>query len=509
MKKLLLLLLLVPLISFSQHNVNLDELDQYYNKMVKDWDVPSMAIAVIQDGEVIHSKAYGVIEDGKDTQADSNSLYAIASNSKAFTATILAMLVEEGKVSWDDKVQQYIPYFQLYDPWVSAETTIKDLLCHRVGLGTFSGDIIWYKSSLSSEAIIRNFKDIPQDYNFRDGYGYSNLMYITAGQVIKEVTGKSWSENVHERIFTPLGMNRTITSPNDLKDKGNYATPHARKDNENIPIDWVDWQEIGALGGIISSVNDLSKWMTFNMNHGVWMGDTLLSSASINKLWTPHNNFPVNHTSRNDFAQKFNGYGLGWKIGDYRDKMLVGHTGGYDGMISAFHFLPDEKTGVIVLTNGSKSPIMAATYYTLDKLLGVENPKDWSANHLKRVNQRAEKDEKAIEERKANRIKKTKPSLLLDDYAGTYHSSIYGNIEISVSGKNLKIKFEHSPDLSATLTHWHYDVFKIEWDNIHAWFDFGTVQFNMDNNLKITGIDFDVPNHDIFFEELKAKRIEN
>ena len=490
----------------NETKVDLGALDRYYSKMVEDWGIPSAAIGIVKDGEIIFSKGYGVLEEGKKEAPDGNTLYAIASNSKAFTSAIIAMLVQEGKLDWNDKVKAHLPYFALNDPWVSNAVTIRDLLSHRVGLGTFSGDVIWYKADLSAEEIVRRVRYLPNAYEFRAGYGYSNVMYITAGEVIRAVTGKSWAENVKERIFKPLGMDRTITTPNDLKGKGNYATPHALRENKNVPISWVDWEEIGALGGVISSVNDVCKWMIFNLNHGVNGKDTLLSPGSRNLMWTPHNNFRVDHINDNDFDQHFRGYGLGWGLSDYQGSLRVGHTGGYDGMITAVTMLPDENLGVVVLTNGMKSPIMAATYYTFDQFLGIDG-KDWSKYYLERRNASQQNDTR-VSDRKAKRVADTKPSLPLEKYTGFFYSDIYGMIEVKHENGKLRLDFEHSPDLSATLSHWHYDVWEIKWDKEHAWFNFGTVQFDMDNNLKIQGINFDVPNDDIFFEELKPKKVD-
>ena len=512
MKKYSLILsvvLLLNLVSWGQSKpvVDLKQLDKYYQKMVEDWDVPGMTIGIVKDGKLVFSGAYGVMEEGKKQKPDENTLYAIASNSKAFTTAILGMLVQEGKLDWNDKVKKYLPYFELYDPWVSNEVTIRDLLSHRVGLGTFSGDVIWYKSDFSAEEIIKRIRYLPKAFDFRAGYGYSNLMYITAGELIKTITGKSWSQNVQERILTPLGMERTTTSIGTLQGIGNYATPHKREKEENVPIDWVDWEVVGATGGIISSVSDMARWMIFNLDHGVLGMDTLLSRETRNMVWTPHNIFTVDHTRVNDFNTHFRGYGLGWGLRDYQGRMFAGHTGGYDGMITAVSLIPDEKLGVVVLTNGMKSPIMAATYYTLDKFLGVKGP-DWSADFLKRVNKGNAEDTR-VSDRKSKRVPGTKPSLSLAGYGGTYHSAILGNIKISVKGEDLRMDFEHSPSLSATLKHWHYDVWEIIWDENHAWFGFGTVKFTLDNNLSVGGMDFDVPNDDIFFEELQPLRVKD
>jgi hypothetical protein len=245
--------------------------------------------------------------------------------------------------------------------------------------------------------------------------------------------------------------------------------------------------------------------MIFNLDHGIWGVDTLLTRETRNTVWTPHNNNTVDHTTRNDFHRHFSGYGLGWGLSDYHGHLRVGHTGAYDGFLSALTLIPDENLGVVVLTNGMKSPFMAATYYALDRFLGLEH-RDWSADYLERMNQRQQEDTR-IANRKAKRVSGTSPSLDLAEYTGRYYSDIYGEILISLESGRLSMTFEHSPYLGATLKHWHYDVWEIQWDNPHAWFSFGTVKFNLDNNLKVTGMDFDVPNNDIFFEELQPYRI--
>ncbi len=485
----------------------LDRLDGFYTEAVEAWGVPGMAVAIVKDGEVIFSKGYGVKELGKPERPDGHTLFAIASNSKAFTSAILGQLVDEGSCSWDDRVQKYLPWFSLSDPQVASLVTLRDLLSHRVGLGTFSGDVIWYKSNLSAPEILHRAAHLPLVFDFRSGYGYSNLMYIAAGEVIKAITGKSWYENARERFLLPLGMERTTIYAHELEQRGNYATPHALDGVENVPIVYTDWAEIAAMGGLISSVNEVANWMIFNLNHGVLSNNRLLSQRSFNLIHTPHNNYTVDHTSRNDFNNHFNGYGLGWGLRDYHGRRFVGHTGGYDGMISAVSMLADEQLGIVVLTNGMKSPYMAVTYQTLDAFIGVNSGKNWSDELLTRANRRAENDTR-IAFRKAAQMEGTTTSLPISAYTGKYESAIYGILEVVLEGDRLLLRMEHSPELSMYLNHFHHDVFEVEWLYDQAWFAFGTVKFNTDNYLKVTGMDFDVPNDDIFFEELKPRRVE-
>ena len=502
----LLLFFTIDLSAQTQKGPDLKKLDAYFAKMVADWDVPGASIGIVKDGKLVFTGNYGLIETGKSAKPDENTLYAIASNSKAFTSAIIGMLVQEGKLKWNDKVKHHLPYFSLYnDPWISSQVTVRDILSHRVGLGTFSGDVIWYKSEMSSENMIKLAGKLPQAYDFRAGYGYSNLMYITAGELIKKITGKTWGENVKERILVPLGMDRTLTTAQDLANTNNVTTPHGRENDKNFPIEFEDWNEIGATGGIISSVNDVAKWMIFNLNHGIHGKDTILTKATRNMVWTPHNNFMVDHTTKNDLGRHFSGYGLGWNLGDFHGKMMVGHTGGFDGMITAATMIPEENLGIVVLTNGHKSPIMAATYYAFDQFLGT-GTKDWSADLLVRTNEN-QKNDTRIADMKAKRVMDTKPSLGLSSYTGTYHADVYGNVKVLLEGGELVILFENSPRLSAKLKHWHYDVWEIVWDEKHAWFSFGTVKLQTDNDMKVTGLEFQVPNDDIFFEELKPRKV--
>jgi CubicO group peptidase (beta-lactamase class C family) len=504
MKRILVLFFLF-VISTSSAQVDLRKLDEYYARALKEWNIPGMSIAIVKDGKIIFNKGYGTKEMGKNEIPDENTLYAIASNSKAFTASIVAQLVDEGKISWDDKVKTYVPYFELSDPWISKEVTIRDALSHRVGLNTYSGDIMWYRSKLSGEQIIKRLKYLTPSYSFRAGYGYSNVMYVTVGELINNVTGKSWSQNLHSRFLGPLGMTRTTTTIKDLKKMGNYATPHLLENDVHKAMEWEDWENVEAMGAIISSVKDMSQWMIFQLNHGVWKNDTLLSSKSQNVTWTPHNNFAVDHTSKSRLGH-FSSYGLGWQISDYNGKFKLSHTGGYSGMLSTVVLLPDENFGVVILTNGMKSIYNALANYTVDQFIKAPS-RDWSKERLE-LSRKSVEDDRRIDERIKARVPNTKPSLPLEKYTGEYFTPVYGKITVKNESGKMKIYFEHTPDLEATLDHWHFDTWKLNWDHpeVLPWFTLGTVKFNTNNNGVVTGISFDVPNDDFWFEELNAER---
>jgi CubicO group peptidase (beta-lactamase class C family) len=496
--------LLIFLASIAIAQVDLKKIDKYIEKARVEWNVPGLSVAIVKGGKIVHSKGYGVLEKGKSTKVDDNTLFAIASNSKAFISSAIGTLVDQGKLDWKDKVKDHLPYFELYDDYATANANIEDLLSHRLGLGTFSGDVIWYKSELSAEEVVKRAKYVPQAYGFRDGYGYSNLMFITAGEVIRSVTGMSWSDYVKATFFEPLNMDRTITSTNDLSEKGNAATPHKSIRDENKVIPWANWDNMGAAGGIISSSNDMSQWMIFQLNQGK-MGDTeILKANTQNRIMTPHNNFTVTEGSKNFRpGRNFNSYALGWGVSDNNGRRIIAHGGGYDGMYSRVAMMPEENLGVVVLTNGMRGISNHITDYIMD--MYTDQPEvDYSANAVKNVSYGMYD---GIDELKSKRVLNTKPSMASEKYAGIFYTPMYGDIYVKNEGGKLRLEFSHAPLLSATLTHWHYDTYQINWDNEHAWFGFGTVQFNFNAAREISGIHIDVPNGDIFFDELKLEKV--
>ncbi len=505
--RLTFLLLFFTLLLVAQPTV--EQLDSYFSKAHQDWDIPGMAIGVIKDGKVLLAKGYGVLEAGKEEPVDANTLFAIASNTKAFISASLALLVDQGKISWDDPVIDHLPFFRMYDDYVTQHTSIRDLLCHCTGLGTFSGDVIWYKSNYTAEELVKRVEELPPAYDFRAGYGYSNLMFITAGEVIKAVSGQSWDEFVREHFFQPLEMNRTITSTNELEKMGNAATPHKHKRmyGKNEPIEWVNWDNMGAAGGIISSVNDMLNWVQMQIDEGRWEGEPIVSAERQIDYWTPHNHYRLSKNARRDYPMRhFSGYGLGWGVFDYGGRFVATHSGGYDGMYSRVAIMPEERLGIVVLTNSMKSISNAIMYYTFDRVLGREM-RDWSEEGLEAYQRGKEEHEEWLDNIRTQRLAETQPDLPLTGYTGFYRCERYGEIEVGIEGGQLTLDFKPAPDLAATLEHWHLNTFEIQWKKEHAWFDFGTVQFVLDNNGEVEGIEFDVPNYDIFFHEIKARKV--
>lgn len=478
--------------------ISVESIEQAAEAALAAYDVPGFSVGIIKDGKVVMAKGFGVLEKGQDTPVDEHSIFAIASNTKAFIGTGLSLLAEEEKLSLDDPVRQHLPYFGLYDDYVSNHATIRDLLSHRMGLGTFSGDVIWYKSELSAREVVERVQFVDQAYEWRAGYGYTNLMFITAGEVIGAVSGQPWNEFLADRFFQPLGMTRTFTSINKLAGLDNVATPHiTRHDNQAIP--YANWDNMGAAGGILSSAHDMLRWIELQLDQGEFRGQRIFAEATQTECWKPHN--PIG-TSEN-----FLSYGLGWFLYTKGDQRIVTHGGGYDGMYSRLTLVPDQELGIVILTNSMTGLSSSLANYIVDSYLGRDT-EGWLENAIAGQKRGDQRWQDRHQKRLDARVMGTQPSVETQAYIGVYEDPMYGQIIINESGEGLQLHFSNAPALDATLTHWHYDTWQINWKEPHAWFDFGTVQFVLDNNRKVTGIRFDVPNDDIFFDEIEADKID-
>jgi CubicO group peptidase (beta-lactamase class C family) len=416
------------------------------------------------------------------------------------------MLVDEGKLSWDDRVTEHLPHFQVYDPFVSSEMRVYDLLSHRSGLGSFSGDLLWYASEYDADEVLRRTRFVPQTGPFRASYGYSNLMFIAAGQIIPAITGQTWSEFVAERIFEPLGMDRTITSTRDLARFDNVATPHAEPEGELRAYPWRGWEAMAAGGGIISSVSDMARWIELQLNRGEFDGTRFFSEDASRTMWTPLTPMTVSAGSERRYpSTHFRAYGMGWSLMDYLGHRIVSHGGAYDGMYSRVVLVPEDHLGMVVLTNSTTGIGSALMYRVLDAYLGGED-RDWAAENL----EGEKRGKRAFVERQQEiwneRVEGTDPSLALERYTGTYGGSMYGDATVTVENGGLVLQFLPSPELVGDLKHLHYDTFVVEWRNDFPWFGIGTVQFILDAAGGVDEMKVEVPNDDFWFYELEFKR---
>ncbi len=503
---LLLLFLVFPIFVFAQSlDDKLKEIDAYAEKTRQDWNVPGIAVAIVKDDKVIFAKGYGVRELGKTEKVDENTLFAIASNSKAFTTASLAILIDEKKLSWDDKVIKYLPEFELYNPYVTSELTIRDLVSHRSGLDTFSGDLLWYETTYSADEILRRVHFLKPKSSFRSQFGYQNLMFIAAGKVIERVSGKTWSQFVTERILTPLGMSRTTTSVKSLKD--NYSMPHNESGGKLRVLHLGNVDGASAAAGLNSSVADIAKWLRLQLGRGKFEGKQIFSEPRAGEIWSANtilgtNPFPVKDAP----TRLFSAVGLGWFLNDYRGRKVVSHGGGLDGMISQTAMMPEENLGLVVLTNSETGVNTIVQNKIFDVFLDAPK-RDWSAERLERAKQtkikQAEEDAKLVAARVAN----TKLSLSLKDYAGNYVDQLYGDATVAEENGKLVLRFVQSPNFVADLEHWHYDTFQIKWRPSVAYnFPRGFATFTIDKMGKTDEMKIDQPNNDFWFYELEFHR---
>jgi CubicO group peptidase (beta-lactamase class C family) len=504
----LILLSFAVVLSAQDLDSKLKLIDEYATKAGQDWRVPGFAIAIVKDDKVVLAKGYGVRELGKSDAVDKDTLFAIASNSKAFTAASLATLVDENKLRWDDPVTKYIPWFQLYDPWVTREMTVRDLLSHRSGLATFGGDLLWYESSYSRNEIIRRIRFLKPASSFRSRYGYQNIMFLTAGEIIPVITGKSWDDYVRERFFTPLGMTRTTTSYKQLLATPNIATPHNEVNGQVHVIRYGNADNAGGAAAINSSVSDLAQWLRLQLGRGTYDGKKIFSAARSRDMWNP--NTIVSGTSEQ--GEKFNPtvhfnlYGLGWGLNDYQGRKVVSHGGGLDGMVSRVAMMPEENLGLVILTNSETTLSTLLSAKIFDVFLGVP-ARDWSAEYLARVKQGEEAGKVAVRKVEESRVPNTKPSVALANYAGTYSGALYGDATVTEENGKLVVRLMSSPNFVGDLEHWHFDTFSIKWRSSIVYpFGRGFVTFTLDGNGKVNEMKIDLPNPDFDFTELEFKR---
>ena len=507
MKKSLFLLFILFQIQYVSAQQTEKLVDSYMNKAVTDWNIPGVAIAIVKDGKQVLSAGYGLRDASKDEKVDEHTLFAIASNTKAFISASIATLVEEGKLNWDDKVLDYLPYFELYDPYVTAEFTITDLLCHRSGLGTFSGDLLWYGSNLSREEVIKGAAGLEPKVGFREGYGYQNIMFMAAGEVIEEVTGMAWDDYVRQKFLGPLGMKETLSSTKQLDKSSNYSEPHNDLDGKNIPIDWVNWDNMGPAGSFISNVDDLSKWIELQLGMGTVDGKEYWKKEHSELMWTPHTPKKLSNWHRTNFPSKhFSAYGLGWDLFDYHGRLIVNHGGGYDGFISQTILVPEENLGFVILTNNNNFFPYAMMYHILDLYLAPEEAKDWGAYMLDLKHQGAERDKKDLIAVEESRVADTAPSLKLADYVGRYEDPKYGAVQIELKDGALQFQFEPTALYHGTLSHWHYNTFRLTWGEQH-FLPQGMMSFILDSSGAVEELRVECPNPDLFFTELKLMKV--
>jgi CubicO group peptidase (beta-lactamase class C family) len=456
---LALLALLVALAPAAAQTGPLAGLDAYIEREMRAWDIPGLAIAIVHGDSVVHARGFGVRERGQSAPVDAATVFAIGSASKGFTAAALGILVDEGAVAWSDPSTRHLPAFQLFDPLATRQLTVRDLLTHRSGLAR--GDQLWYATDMDRDEILYRTRYLEPSWGFREQFGYQNLMYLAAGQIVPAVTGASWDEYVARRIFAPLGMDASSTSTHPLARMANVATPHAEVDGELRPIPWRNIDNIAPAGSINSTALDMAQWIRLQLAGGEYRGTRILSEAAIAAMHTPETVIRLEGRWVSMApASHFMTYGMGWFINDHRGRKVVQHGGNIDGMHALVGMMPDEDVGVVVLTNRRNSLTYALMYRVFDAFMG-EPLTDWSALLLADRDSEAEAARAGQLEAERARVPGTRPSLPLDRYAGVYTHPMYGAIEIEERGGRLLIR--RGSNFTGQLEHWHYDTFRAAW----------------------------------------------
>ena len=445
-------------------------LDAYVEQAMRDWNVPGMAIAVVKDDSVVYARGFGVRTLGRPERVDEHTSFAIASTTKAFTATAVGMLVDEGKVRWDDPVSRHVPGFHLMAaPGLSGELTVRDLLSHRTGLPT--ADYLWYASGSSTDEILRRMRYVRPFASPRSRYMYNNNAYMLAGLVVESASGMPWAEFVRTRILRPLGMNETLTGFQGLDARGNVAAPHLEVRDTIRPIPYRDFDNIGPAGSINSSVHDMARWIRTQLAGGVMPGgERLVSERSHREMLSPQFVIPQAQyypVAGRLAAPNFTAYGLGWFMQDYRGRKLAMHTGSIDGMSAILALVPEERLGLVVYANLDHAELRHALMYRIiDAYLGGPQ-RDWSAEVRALF---APMEEQARAERRrmeSRRVANTRPSLPLEAYAGTFADpdSAYGRVTVQVRDGRLVARMGEA-GLEGEMEHWHYDVFRAHWNSL-------------------------------------------
>src|SRR5271167_733004 len=440
------------------------DLDAYIARDMKAFDVPGIAIAIVKDGKVVLAKGYGVRKLGDSTPVDENTLFGIGSNTKAFTSAALASLVDAGKISWDDKVYERLKGFQMYDPYVSHEMTIRDLLTHRSGMGLGEGDLLfWPHTTYTRDDIIYRLRFMKPASSFRSRFAYDNLMYIAAGQIIPAVTGKSWEEYIREKILEPLGMKTTNLSTTAFKPGDNYAWPHSKVDGKLQSIPFMDLDNAGPAGAINSSVAEMSKWVMLQLGHGKipGSGQRIFSEAQSREMWTGQTLTPIggDESPLGAMRPKFSAYALGWGIRDYHGRKLVGHSGGVSGFVTRVMLVPEENLGIVILTNAEQGGAFESIlYHILDSYFGLPTT-EWTTAFKDAEDKGERLAKRMMAGNDQGRMANSKPSLPLEKYAGIYKDAWYGPITIRQESSGLVFSMDHTPKAVADLQHWQYDTF--------------------------------------------------
>jgi CubicO group peptidase (beta-lactamase class C family) len=457
-----------------------------------------LAVAVVQDGEVLVELGRGKLCSTGEAQMTAHSLCNIASCTKAFTAAAILLLAQEGKLALDDRVVTHLPEFRLADPWITQQMTVRDLLSHRCGLATFAGDLLWYGSDHEEAEVLRRLAKLPITRQFRSEFGYQNLMYLVAGMIVERRSGKSWEEFIEQHLLAKLGMQHSRAAAQRLPEGAEKAIPHI----DGEPIADHEFCAAKAAASIYSSAHELAAWIRLNLEAGKAGGLVLLQPASFAEMWRPHIHIGGGSgANTNDLRS----YGLGWFLSLEGAQKLVEHDGGMPGFLSKVTLLPASRFGFCVLNNNNDGVLNEAIKRALLALRRGDDGLaviDQLAKARERMKARAAS---TTEQRERKRLANTSPRLPLGEYAGDYEDQIYGRAKIILEGERLHLTLVPGRRrLHGTLRHWHHDSFRVDFPD--KFLPFALVRFDFDHHGAVRGFAIDCPIDDFDFAALDFVR---
>lgn len=459
-------------ISLFSQEISEQKVDQLVEKTLKEFNVPGIAVGIVHDGKVVLAKGYGIADINTGKKVNSATNFGIASNSKAFTTTAIALLIDQGKMNWDDRVQKYIPEFKMYNDYVTENFTVRDLVTHKSGLGLGAGDLMVWPDGhdFTPKDIIQNIHFLKPVSDFRTKYDYDNLLYIIAGVIIERVSGKTWTDFIEENFVHPLEMNRTAASWNTLKDRSNVIAPHVPIDGKLKVVDRYTNSIFDAAAGLYSNVDDLTKWVQFQLDYGkTKSGKQLVSEKEMRQLSTPQT-LQGSYT-RAPYHNLFRAYGLGFQLQDMNGKLEVSHTGGLEGIVTQILMYPQLDLGIIVLTNQQEGAAFMAVSNTIKDFYLELPEKDWVTEYSNLIAKRQGDADKITKEvwQTVSENKKIKKDYL-QSLPGTYKDNWFGDVVISNSKGKFRFESKRSSQLKGEMFYYKEDSFAVKWDNpyLHA-----------------------------------------
>ncbi|HET8837401.1 MAG TPA: serine hydrolase [Flavobacteriaceae bacterium] len=490
-------------IASAQNPLTNKQIDSLVSKTMETFNVPGVAVAVIKDGEMVHLEGYGVRSAEKGGKVDENTLFGVASNTKAFTSAAIAKLVDQGKITWDTKVTEIIPEFQLASPYLTNEITVRDLLSHRTGLGLGAGDLMVFpaNNTLTEDELIHNLRYLEPVSSLRSEFHYNNLMFLVAGEIVERVSGMPYEKFIKENFMNPLEMDRTVVNYKNSKDHSNEITGHVPVDGKLLPVGLSFTDPANSAAGIWSSAADMSKWVEAQLHHGKYgenLSDSLFSKKAQHEMWQMQTIIP--RGGKGPYNTHFSGYGLGWFVSDVNGYKEVTHSGGLLGIVTKVLMIPELNLGIIVLTNQQSGAAFSAIANSIkDGYLGVE-PRDWNSLYQNAMAKREEDAQKVVDAAWQT-MRENKTVASLDNYTGTFNDPWFGNISIFKKNGKLYFRAENAKGLTGELFYYKGNTFIIKWDDRSLLADaFISFNLNKDGKAKSATVEAVSPMTDFSFD---------